>query len=112
MHAADLLEDAGYKVVAVASADEAFKILEARDDVRVLFTDVHLPPGLSGIELAAEVHRRWPDVLLLVTSAGASLKDEDVPDHGKFVGKPYDGNMPAEVDGLIAGQQAAKSREG
>jgi CheY-like chemotaxis protein len=43
-----LVEDAGFEAVAAASADEALAILEARTDVRLVFTDIQLPGRWMG----------------------------------------------------------------
>lgn len=91
-HAADMLSSAGYRVVEADDAASALRIMESRADVRLLFTDIQMP-GRNGLDLAKEVHQRWPNVLLLVTSGGMRVADEDIPDHGRFVPKPY-----AEVD--------------
>ena len=42
MYAADMLEENGFGVVEAANADAAVKVLETRDDVRLLFTDVRM----------------------------------------------------------------------
>ena len=39
----DILEDAGYEVVATYNADEAIAILEERNDIRNIITDIQLP---------------------------------------------------------------------
>ncbi|MDB5512196.1 MAG: response regulator receiver protein [Enterovirga sp.] len=87
--AADQLERDGYRVIEVGSAAEALEVLASREEVQVLFTDIDMPGDLNGLELAREVHDRWPDVLLLVTSGRVSLEDSDVPDDGMFIAKPY-----------------------
>lgn len=81
------LEDAGYDVLAVESAEKALEVLRTRLDVGVLFTDVDMPGGLDGLSLAELVHRAWPAVKLVVTS-GRGI-DRDVPDDGEFLNKPY-----------------------
>jgi hypothetical protein len=43
-----VLTDAGYHVMAAANADEAIEILEARDDIRIVITDVHVPGSRMG----------------------------------------------------------------
>ncbi len=90
MEAVDLLQDAGFQTLDAANADLALAMMRLRwQDVRVLFTDVQMPGRIDGIELAEEVHRCWPDILLLVTSGEVRLRDEDLPDDGRFVPKPY-----------------------
>lgn len=90
MTAADELEEAGFHVLEAANADVALKVLEARsDEVQVLFTDVHMPGSMDGMELAEQVHRRWPHVLLLISSGYARPRPDEIPDHGQFMPKPY-----------------------
>jgi CheY-like chemotaxis protein len=92
MTAVDELEEAGFQVLEAANADEALKMLEARSDVvQVLFTDVHMPGSMDGMALAEQVHRRWPHVLLLISSGRARPHPDEIPDHGHFVPKPYIG---------------------
>lgn len=69
LHTSDELEEAGFRVLEAANADVALKVLEARfDEVQVLFTDVHVPGSMDGMELAEQVHIRWPHVRLLISS--------------------------------------------
>ncbi len=101
-HASDLLASAGYRVVEADDAATALRILETREDVRLLFTDVQMPGALDGLDLVRKVHERWPNVLLLVTSGGVDLVDDDLPDHGQFVAKPYgEGDLLAHVSTMI-----------
>jgi CheY-like chemotaxis protein len=87
--AADMLEDAGFTVLAAASADEACAILEDRDDIAVLFTDIEMPGSMNGFALAALAAKRWPHIRLVITSGRCRPASHEVPDHGKFVPKPY-----------------------
>lgn len=90
MAAADLLDDAGFHVVEAISADDALRILERdADSIDVLVTDVHMPGSMNGLGLATEVDRRWPRIVLVVMSGLARYSDRDVPDHGRFVAKPW-----------------------
>jgi CheY-like chemotaxis protein len=71
------------------NADAALKIMETHDDVRLLFTDVQMQGSLDGLELAREVHARWPRVLLVITSGREWPSRAEIPDDGRFVAKPY-----------------------
>jgi two-component system, response regulator PdtaR len=67
MTAADTLEEAGFQVLKAADADIAIAVMEARSaEVQVLFTDVDMPGSMDGMELAEQVHARWPHVRLLI----------------------------------------------
>jgi CheY-like chemotaxis protein len=81
------LSEAGFDTLEAANAQDALDILNSRKDVGVLCTDVDMPGPFDGYQLAKLVHQRWPSIRLVVTS-GRALPGP-VPDHGKFVSKPY-----------------------
>ncbi|OHV17418.1 response regulator [Methylorubrum extorquens] len=89
MIAVDILEDEGFTVLEAATADAALPILESRSDTGVLFTDVNMPGKMDGLTLATHVAERWPDIRLVVTSGRQELTNEELPDDGQFVEKPY-----------------------
>ena len=82
----------------LAIADEAVALLEARQDIKVVFTDINMPGSMDGLALAQAVRRRWPPVELVLTSGFARVRDEDMPERGLFLGKPY---KPNELVGMI-----------
>ena len=92
--AAQTVEDAGYEVIEAADADEAIAILESRRDIRVIFTDIHMPGSIDGLKLAHAVRDRWPPIKIIVTSGREKIGPQDLPDGGRFFAKPYD---PAEI---------------
>ena len=103
MVSADVLADAGYRVLEAQDADEAIEIMERADHVELLFTDIRMPGSMDGLELASFVHAHWPDVRLLVTSAHRSLSASEIPDDGRFVAKPYNlGRLVLEIRSLIS----------
>ncbi|ACA20679.1 response regulator receiver protein [Methylobacterium sp. 4-46] len=93
MMAVDMLEDAGFLVLEAASADEAWALLENRNDIDVLFTDIEMPGSMNGFGLASRVAERWPRIRLVITSGRYRPARRDVPDHGEFLPKPYHANQ-------------------
>lgn len=91
MHAVSLLQEAGFDTLEAGSADEAIALLETRNDIRIVFTDINLPGSMDGLRLAHAIRHRWPPIELLLTSGHTRVGDEDMPDRGLFLGKPYDG---------------------
>jgi two-component system, response regulator PdtaR len=90
MTTVDELEEAGFHVLEAANADVALKVLEARsDEVQVLFTDVDMPGSMDGLALAEQVFARWPHIRLLISSGYARPGPNELPDHGRFIPKPY-----------------------
>lgn len=87
---ADHLRDAGLRVIEVSSAEEAQVVLRAGEPVEILFSDVNLGRGMSGVALATWVRETYPDVRILLTS-GKTLLDPDQAalSDGPFLNKPY-----------------------
>jgi CheY-like chemotaxis protein len=88
MIASDILTDAGFRVYEAHDAHEAIALLEARSDVRVVFTDWNMPGDIDGMELARLVRKRWPAISVIVTS-GKMRPPGELPAGVRFLAKPY-----------------------
>jgi CheY-like chemotaxis protein len=84
-----VLQQAGYEVIATASAEEAIEVLEHRDDVYLVITDVELPGLMNGIKLAAAVKERWPPINIIVVTGYSAPGSDEMPAGSLFVAKPY-----------------------
>ena len=89
MMAVGVIEDAGYPVLKASDADEAMALLERRPEIGIVFTDIEMPGSMDGLELAACIRERWPDIEILVTSGGVGVSDASLPPRGQFLSKPY-----------------------
>jgi CheY-like chemotaxis protein len=87
--AADIVTAGGFEVIQAANADEAIRILESRDDICIVFTDVHMPGSMDGLKLANAVRNRWPPIRIVVTSGRVRLGPDDIPTGARFLPKPY-----------------------
>lgn len=85
-----VIEDAGFEVIEAANADEAIRLLEYRSDIRVIFTDIHMPGSMDGLKLAHAVRNRWPPIKIIVTSGRNLIAEQNLPEGGRFFAKPYD----------------------
>jgi PAS domain S-box-containing protein len=86
--AAQLLEDMGYAPEVVHSAQEALAALDRSARPALIFSDVVMPGGLNGIELAQKVRSRYPELPILLTS-GYSAQLAKTPAEFPLVPKPY-----------------------
>jgi CheY-like chemotaxis protein len=84
----ELLEDEGFKVVEAANATEALVILESGMPVNVILTDVDMPMGCNGFELARKVHESWPGTEILIMSGRQWPAQGDLPPGAAFLAKP------------------------
>ena len=90
--AVELFRSIGYEVVTASNAREAVTILEQNEEIDIVFSDIVLGDGISGIELARQVERDHPALKVVLASGYplAALRR----DHGElsdftFVHKPY-----------------------
>jgi two-component system, response regulator PdtaR len=98
MNAVSLLEEAGFSVIEAGSSDDAIALLESRQDIRIVFTDINMPGTMDGLRLAHAIRRRWPPVQLVLTSGHMQVRNEDMPERGLFLSKPYD---PSELVRMV-----------
>ncbi|MCC6469677.1 MAG: PAS domain S-box protein [Alphaproteobacteria bacterium] len=89
------LLDLGYRVLEAENGQDALAVLEREPGIDLVFTDVIMPGGMSGIDLAQEVRRRWPAMRVLLTSGYADPETVDLsaPIKGTdWLRKPYRAN--------------------
>jgi PAS domain S-box-containing protein len=89
---AELLRSLGYEVLTASNGSEAMEVLSRRDSIGVLFTDVVMPDGIDGIQLARSTRSLHPDIRIVLASGYPlpALKAQ----HGNlsdfaFIHKPY-----------------------
>lgn len=107
--AVELVISAGYQVLEACDADEAIRILEARTDIDLVFTDVQMPGTMDGIKLAHYIRNRWPPVKLIVASGAAIVEQSGLPSGSKFFSKPYDEHTIAEAMAVLLREEALAS---
>ncbi|MFD1611003.1 PAS domain-containing protein [Sphingomonas tabacisoli] len=86
--ATSILREAGYRVERVATGEEALGRLRDFADLDLIFTDVVMPGGVSGIALAKAARERLPKAKVLLTS-GYSTEPLELAGDFSFLSKPY-----------------------
>ena len=102
----EVLSELGYRVIAAADAQQALEQLQAADgDISLLFTDVVLPGGMNGADLAREVQQMRPDLPILFTTGYAR---NAIVHHGRLdegvelLTKPFSyGDLAAKVREML-----------
>jgi len=93
------LESLGYRVIAAEDGQHALRLLGEGAAVDLLFTDLVMPNGVSGRQLAEEVARARPAIRVLFTSGYPSWAGKVVAEHGPagpLLQKPYKKKQLAE----------------
>jgi PAS domain S-box-containing protein len=91
-HARNCLENLGYRVVCASDGHEAMELLESNATIDVLFTDIVMPGGINGIDLAERAIDLRPNLKVLMTSGYAieTLQARGrLPPDSALLNKPY-----------------------
>jgi DNA-binding NtrC family response regulator len=87
---AELLLEAGVGILDAADGEEAVELLEQRaTEIAAVITDVRMPGGCSGLDLAQRVTERWPWISILVTSGHFLERPPGLPQKAQFLRKPW-----------------------
>jgi signal transduction histidine kinase/DNA-binding response OmpR family regulator len=70
-YSVDSLRELGYRVIAATNGREGLDLLARYPAIRLLFTDVGLPGGMTGRQLADQARRQRPELLVLFTTGYA-----------------------------------------
>jgi len=90
---ADALSASGFLVYEVTTADEALEYIDSGAAIDVLFTDVNLPGGMNGAELATRARQMRPEMPIVYASGRYKLSEiAPLVPRSLFMAKPYDPN--------------------
>lgn len=103
METVDMVEAAGYVAIEASNADEAIAILEGRNDIRLLLTDIDMPGSIDGLKLAHAVRKKWPPIAIVVLSGKTVVDSAELPAEAQFYSKPYDRAVVAGALGRLLG---------
>lgn len=84
-----VLEAEGYRVITTGNGTQALQLLEGDASVDLLLSDIHMPGGIDGIDLARRVqmsHR----IRIVLMSVDPLSSFRGFPDNVTFLAKPYD----------------------
>jgi signal transduction histidine kinase len=115
-HAVMILRELGYFVLEAADGANALRILESTSPIHLLFTDVGLPGGMNGRQLADKALANHPDLMVLFTTGYArnAIVHQGRLDAGvDLITKPFTyAALAVKVHGIFerrAGQQSVRA---
>ncbi|GBQ83251.1 response regulator [Gluconacetobacter johannae DSM 13595] len=96
----------GFTVIEAETAPEALAAMDTQNDIAILLTDIRIPGGLDGSEIAALARRKWPDLPVVYISGHATAPDGPAPDgtRDSHIAKPYELSAVLERVRSILGQ--------
>ena len=92
-------EELGCSCETAPDRDSALRLLQHHASrIAVVFKDVRMATDTDGLELARIVSRRWPWIVILVTSAGYAPKKSALPAKANFIAKPW---LPEQISACL-----------
>ena len=111
----ELLKMLGYRVLEAGDARSALETLQAGEPVHLVFSDVIMPGGVSGVDLARKIKERWPSQKILLTSGFAGMvgeTDRDAVLESPMLRKPYSQiELGRAIRAALAARQNVNDRE-
>jgi PAS domain S-box-containing protein len=99
-----LLEDAGYKVKTAGNAAEALKLLRNGEPIDLVFSDIMMPGGMNGAELARIVRGEFPSMFILLATGYAEAAAHAATQEFPLIRKPYGREVLLDKVGEILGE--------
>ena len=89
--AVELFRDLGFDVRTAGDSGAALEALRANPQIKLMFSDIVMPRGMNGVELAREAKAINPEIKILLASGypRSALKARGLTDDMAFIGKPY-----------------------
>jgi PAS domain S-box-containing protein len=111
-YSAGVLQELGYRVLTAADGATALRLVESEPDVKLMFTDIGLPGGLNGREVAEAAWRIRPSLNVLFTTGYARTT---IVHHGRLdpgvelLGKPFSSPaLAARIRQLLSRQEETR----
>ena len=86
------LQQLGYSIIEASDGPAALAVLDRGERIDLVFTDVVMPGGMTGIDLAQAIRKKRPELKILFTSGYAEpaiTKNEVLTSNADWLGKPY-----------------------
>lgn len=113
-YSVEALRELGHPTIEAGDAAQALEALKAHSDIALLFSDIGLPGGMNGRELADEAQRLRPGLKVLLTTAyaGGMLVSGGRLEPGlQLLSKPFtEGALAAKVRAALEGDVAKPPR--
>ena len=99
------MEELGYRVLTAQNGPEALSVLERGEPIDLLFTDLVMPHGISGGELARRARQIRPELKILLGSGySARISPDAAAASLPILGKPYrQVELAAKLRAVLAG---------
>jgi PAS domain S-box-containing protein len=99
------LSELGYRTLEAENVASAIRVLAQNPEVDLLFTDVMMPGGKSGLDLARHARQIYPDLKILLTSGFMGQLADEVEELPEILSKPFRKKELAERVRMVLGSE-------
>lgn len=85
----EALQETRYTVLSACNGPQALAMIDAHAEIDVIFSDVSMPQGVSGIDLAYTLRALKPNLRFILASGYAKSQLPPMPEGVLFLPKPY-----------------------
>jgi CheY-like chemotaxis protein len=93
----ETLKNIGYRVLHVKSAAAALEALSGDSKIDIVFSDVMMPGGMSGVDLAREIRKRRPQLPVVLTTGYIEVARTAMAEGLEVLVKPYQADALARI---------------
>ncbi len=105
------LQRLGYRTIEASNGRQALEIIRGRDDIDLLFSDIVLPGGMSGVDLSRELRRAGPGLPILLTSGYSTDEDGAIAELGaEVLAKPFNTASLSSYVARVLGRDGSKTK--
>lgn len=106
-----VLQKEGYRVIQAETAEDALEVLNVKQDIDLVLTDIVMPGASSGFELAERVKTTHPALRILVTSGFMGYQSNS-PEGWYFLQKPFSSqSLLAHVRAALTSARSATNND-
>ena len=107
-----MLQDLGYRTIEAENAEEGLRLLRTEPSIALLFSDVVLPGGMSGVNLAEEAWRSDPELKVFFVSGYTRESSKRFEEMGyQLLEKPYTKIQLAHMLSKVLGKPVPVTEE-
>lgn len=85
----EALGETRHTILSACNGPQALEMIDAHEEIDVIFSDVSMPQGVSGIDLAHTMRARKPNLRFILASGYAKSQLPPMPEGVLFLPKPY-----------------------
>jgi two-component system NtrC family sensor kinase len=102
-----MLESIGCTVKRVGAAEPALQLLASGETFDLVFTDIVMPGGMDGVELARMLRARYPSLTILLATGYSNAAQKAAGEGFSILLKPYQlGALEQAITDAVGGRAA------